>query len=192
MLIFRTPWLLDVSAASALVYYRLYHANAHALVYSPIPIKDSALDIVYFIAATLVLLAGIKLLQNRSRKAYLRTFNSVIDIRQLDWSKFEELVASAFVKEGYAATLSPQGTDGGIDIILKKRGRVHIVQCKHFKKQKVGVKVVREMFGVMVGMGASTCIVVCSGAFTKDAKAFAKGKPIRLIDGPSLIRMIGD
>ena len=43
----------------------------------------------------------------------------------------------------------------------------------------------------MTAEGASGGIVVCSGHYTNDATEFAKGKPITLIDGAALSRLIG-
>ena len=47
---------------------------------------------------------------------------------------------------------------------------------------------VRELFGVVVAQGAAGGFVVCSGEFTADAKEFAKGTAIELVDGRKLAR----
>ena len=47
------------------------------------------------------------------------------------------------------------GSDGGIDLRLKKSGNVFLVQCKHWKTQKVDVRIVREMYGLMTAERAS-------------------------------------
>lgn len=52
------------------------------------------------------------------------------------------------------------------------------------------VSVVRELYGVMAAQGAAGGFVVTSGVFTADAHAFAKGRNIRLIDGPALQKMV--
>ena len=54
----------------------------------------------------------------------------------------------------------------------------------------VGVSIVREIFGVMHAERATESVVVTSGAFSTDATAFASGKPIRLIDGPALEKLV--
>ena len=61
---------------------------------------------------------------------------------------------------------------------------------KHWKTKKVGVAVVRELYGVIAGAGVEGGFVVCSGGFTNDAKAFAENKQIELIDQYSLNRML--
>lgn len=55
---------------------------------------------------------------------------------------------------------------------------------------KVPVTVVRELYGVMMAEGASGAIVVTSGEFTPDAKRFAEGKSIVLVDGRLLVNSI--
>ncbi|MFC3203233.1 DUF2034 domain-containing protein [Alteromonas oceani] len=72
--------------------------------------------------------------------------------------------------------------------------RVYIdrLQCKQWKTQKVGVNVVREMFGVLTAHQANHFIIISSGTFTQQAIDFAAGKPIELIDGPKLLALVND
>ena len=65
-----------------------------------------------------------------------------------------------------------------------------LVQCKHWKTRKVGVKVVRELYGVMAASGAAKGIIVTYGDFTREAKDFAAGKPIELVYGRRLQQLI--
>jgi restriction system protein len=55
---------------------------------------------------------------------------------------------------------------------------------------KVGVDVVRQLYGVMAARGAAGGYVVTSGRFTDDAVAFAAGRNLRLIDGPKLFGLL--
>ena len=73
---------------------------------------------------------------------------------------------------------------------MRKDGKVTFVQCKHWKTNNVGVKVVRELYGVMKAKNADRGIVVTYGSFTQDACAFAKGKPLELVDGKQLLALI--
>ena len=66
----------------------------------------------------------------------------------------------------------------------------YLVQCKQWKAYKVGVDGVRELYGVMAAKGATGGFVVTSGRFTDDAKAFADGRNVQLVDGPKLFAMI--
>ncbi len=100
-------------------------------------------------------------------------------------------MAEAFRRRGYTADYSlDTGPDGGVDIFLKKDGRTALVQCKRWKEWSVGVSVVREMFGILHDRKADEVFIVTTGGFTVDAEAFAKGKPVKLIDGSHLWDMV--
>ena len=113
-------------------------------------------------------------------------------IRDLSWEDFERYVAEAYRRRGFDVerTGSPVG-DAGIDIILRKDGLTTLVQCKHWKDRKVGVRPVRELLGVMASQGACSGVLVTSGRFTSEAQEFGKGNPIQLIDGQSLATLVG-
>ena len=114
-------------------------------------------------------------------------------IRDLSWREFEELVAEAYRRQGFnVIENTTAGADGGIDVRLKKDGHTHLVQCKNWRNIKVGVKVVREMYGVMTAEQASSVIIIISGVFTQEAKNFANGKPIDLVDGAQLENLIAN
>jgi restriction system protein len=49
------------------------------------------------------------------------------------------------------------------------RSSSFLVQCKQWKAFKVGVQVVRELYGLMAAHGAAGGFVVTSGRFTDEA-----------------------
>jgi restriction system protein len=113
-------------------------------------------------------------------------------IRSLNWREFEQLVGEAYRRQGYAVRENTgAGPDGGVDLVLKKDGNTYLVQCKQWRSWKIGVKVVREMYGVMTANYASGGIVITSGMFTQEAKSFAAGKPIDLVEGRQLADLVG-
>lgn len=65
-----------------------------------------------------------------------------------------------------------------------------MVQCKRWKTHTVGVELVRELFGAMVGEEAHAAIFVTSGRYTPDAIDVARDKPIKLVDGPEVVKML--
>jgi len=77
-----------------------------------------------------------------------------------------------------------------VDIRLRKNGYVVFMQCKHWKARFVGVKVVRELYGVMAAKNVKHGIVFMYGDFTPDVKEFAKGKAIGLMDESYLTHLI--
>ena len=129
--------------------------------------------------------------QGSRKRRLLDTRTGVASIRSLSWREFEELVAEAFRREGYKVLENVKaGADGGVDIRLRRKGQLFLVQCKNWNSNKVGVGVVREMCGVMMDERAAGVVIVCSGGFTRDAWYFAKGKPVRLVGGRTLMEMI--
>jgi restriction system protein len=52
--------------------------------------------------------------------------------------------------------------------------------------------VVRELYGVMAAEGTTGGYVVTSGTFTKDARQFAAGRNVELIDGQGLDSLLRD
>jgi len=112
-------------------------------------------------------------------------------LNDMSWQQFEALVGEAFRRKGYAVTeTGGGGADGGIDLALKKEGETFLVQCKQWKATKVGVTTVRELYGVMAAEGATGGFVVTSGVFTDEARAFAVGRNIELMDGQALHTLI--
>ncbi len=113
-------------------------------------------------------------------------------ISEMTWREFERLVGEAFRQRGYTVTgFGGSGPDGGVDLGLVKNGERFLVQCKHWRRDQVGVTVVRELNGVMAAMDAHGGYVVTGGQFTREAREFAKGTTIELVDGHALAELIG-
>jgi restriction system protein len=112
-------------------------------------------------------------------------------LNSMSWQEFELLVGEGFRQQGYQVTENVGGgADGGVDLVLRKGGDKFLVQCKQWKAFTVGVTVVRELYGVMAADGAAGGFVVTSGRFTPEAKAFAKGRNVTLMEGPDLLTLI--
>ena len=142
--------------------------------------------IIMFIFSSIV---SFRLSAKRAR--FFEFQRSIASISQLSWQQFEHLVAEAYRRAGYRVTVNAQnGADGGIDLILKKSGKTTLVQCKRWKSSKVGVAVVREMYGLLLHHSADYLKIVCVGEFTAEAKAFTHGKPIELVTGDSLMHLV--
>lgn len=138
--------------------------------------------------------AGTSAWRRRERKTLVHDVaqsNAADALDGMGWREFEMLVGEAFRLQGYAVTeTGGGGADGGIDLVLRRDGEKSLVQCKQWKAYKVGVDVVRELFGVMAATGAAGGFVVTSGRFTEEATNFASGRNIKLVDGPKLQGLI--
>lgn len=109
----------------------------------------------------------------------------------MDWREFEQLVAEIFRRKGYSVSMTEDSADGGVDVVLHRRGVRSFVQCKQWRSAKVGVGVVRELYGVMAAEGVEEGFVVTCGTFTEAAKDFAHGLSIHLIDYYDLCEWLG-
>lgn len=144
-----------------------------------------------FLSLTICILLFFKVIFYRVKKSKkIPKKISIQQLRQMNWSKYEELMQAIFERKGYGVERKGgNGSDGGIDLILKKNGSTSMVQCKRYKGN-VGVKIVREMFGVGVHHGFKKIFICTTSDFTREAKKFAKGKNIILINGEETIREI--
>jgi restriction system protein len=112
-------------------------------------------------------------------------------IRSLSWREFEELVGEVYRRQGFKVRENTgAGADGGVDLVLNRDGNTYLVQCKQWRSWKIGVKVVREMYGLMAAKHASGVIIITSGMFTQEAKTFASGKPVDLVEGRQLADLV--
>jgi restriction system protein len=122
----------------------------------------------------------------------VKAFSSDL-LNALEWRRFEQLVTWYFHKTGFDAARSRVGADGGVDIHLTRRGETKpfaYVQCKAWHAYKVGVKPVRELFGVMAADGISSGYFVTTGDFTAEALEFAQSKPLKLVTGDYLLEKL--
>jgi restriction system protein len=112
-------------------------------------------------------------------------------LEKMSWGEFEELVGEFFRRRGYSVQeTGGGGPDGGMDLVLSHGTDRYLVQCKQWKAWRVGVDIVRELYGVMAAESAAGGFVVTSGVFTDEARRFAEGREIQLIAGDQLVEMI--
>ena len=114
----------------------------------------------------------------------------------IEWRRFEAVVEALFAQAGFETRSQAHGADGGVDIWLysinhaKGDAPVSIVQCKQWMRQKVGVKEVRELRGVMAQHSIVRGQFVTTSDFSADAREFAEGNGIGLHDVDGLLRLI--
>lgn len=149
----------------------------------------------YVVPLICILGACVSFLRRRKRQHLFETATAPNGgagvVSGLTWREFELLVGEGFGLQGYQVTqLGGAGPDGGVDLRLRRDKETFLVQCKQWRAQRVGVEIVRELYGVMAAEGAAGGFVVTSGRFTSEAEAFAAGRNIRLLDGDRLERLL--
>ncbi|WNL48539.1 restriction endonuclease (plasmid) [Dyella sp. BiH032] len=184
-------WYFVIGAALYLVLAVALPRAVHVNPYGS-PVVSAALGLAGPLACAYCWLRGAQSYwQERRRRRLLAKQSSLATVQSLGWEDFERLVGEVFRQWGYRVEETGLGgADGGVDLRLRKRGELTLVQCKHWRAKSVGAPQVREMFGLMVHHQAHAIAVVTSGGFTREARAFADGKPIELIDGKRLSHLI--
>lgn len=125
------------------------------------------------------------------RRGLLDSQHGLETLRALSWQDFERLVGEAYRRRGYTVEeAGGSSPDGGVDLVLYAGGRKTVVQCKRWRTSQIGVSLVRELYGVMVAEKAERAIFVTTGTFTGEANAFARGKPLDLVDGEALAKLV--
>jgi len=158
------------------------------------PAEINALAVLIFFSFYFILKTGYALyaFKNRSLLSRNRTLKK---LKKLSWDDFEKLCMELFEKKGWQVRGNEKkGADGGVDIWMSK-GRfvgktTAIVQCKRYEDAMVTVKVIREMYGLMYEYEVDKAYVVTSSRFTKECYKFIEDKPMVLIDGEALVKMI--
>lgn len=111
----------------------------------------------------------------------------------IEWRRFEAVCEALFAQAGHQPTSQSHGPDGGVDIWLHSRHAdqaASVVHCKHWRSRPVGVKEVREFFGVMASHRLKRGTYVTSSIFTPDALAFAQANRIHTLDRDGLVALI--
>lgn len=111
----------------------------------------------------------------------------------IEWRRFEAVCEALFAQAGFETRSQSHGADGGVDIWLHSantQGPVAVVQCKHWHNKPVGVKEIREFFGVMASHQLKRGTYATTSTYTADAQKFAKDNGINAMDGPALLALI--
>jgi len=101
------------------------------------------------------------------------------DIFKLSSREYEELVAELLSDMGYDVELTPATRDGGKDILAYFNTEcgtfLCLVEAKRYRSdRKIGVELVRTLYGTFCDYQANSAMMVTSSSFSKDAHDFQK------------------
>ena len=116
-----------------------------------------------------------------------------MDFSKMNGYEFERFITSLLFKLGFKARQTSLSGDGGVDIeaIYDKplfKG-LYLIQCKNWANP-VGQPQVRDLYGVVMSRRANKGVLITTSSFTDQAKQFAEGLNIELIDGRLLNEII--
>ena len=191
----RAPWWVSVSLA-VVVY--IFLGSVMPAVFGSVPILASVTGTVsglaWLFSAFFLIPAALSAFRDWQGRQLLRISRTKEKIRELSWKEFEELIEAYYRQLGFRVRREGgTGPDGGVDVrITSPNDETYLVQCKQWRVQRVGVKIVRELLGVVTAEHAKGGIVVTAGSFTREAEEFASGVEMKLIDGNRLEMMLRD
>lgn len=124
--------------------------------------------------------------------------DETMNLAAMDWEDFEHLIRELFEKEftasGGEVKVTQASRDGGVDAVAFDpdpiRGGKIVIQAKRYTNP-VGVSAVRDLYGTVLNEGATKGILVTTSDYGPDAYAFAKDKPLTLLNGGNLLHLLG-
>jgi hypothetical protein len=98
------------------------------------------------------------------------------ELKRVDRRRFEEIVAELFHGFGYEVELTAKTRDGGRDVIAIGGNTVpgkYLIECKRPDPGRaVGIRPVRELFGVKTDERATKAILATTAHFSREALLF--------------------
>jgi restriction system protein len=130
------------------------------------------------------------------RAKYLEINHPIDILYSLSPEEFECLVAELFSNIGYDVELTKKTHDNGIDIIARNNNvtkkELILIQCKKYK-QKITVKDIRELIGIIEIYNATKGIFCTSSDYTIAAKKLIeKSNRIELLNGLEIVRLCNE
>ena len=108
--------------------------------------------------------------------------------KSLSGIEFESEMGKLFSLMGYNVELTPKTSDGGVDILLRKNGRLTIVQCKAQNK-RIPIGVARELSASISDFHANEAIIACFEGVTKPVAEYIKDKRITVMKLDDIIKL---
>ena len=96
--------------------------------------------------------------------------------------QFEELIAEVLSSFGWRVELTKATRDGGYDIFAVSSTAAGlstswIIECKKYsERNKVGLSLVRSLYGIKADMRVANALLATTSTFTQDASSYAAGR----------------
>jgi uncharacterized protein YjbI with pentapeptide repeats len=150
--------------------------------YSEKPVPQKLIEVIDIIAVELI--------------KYLKKYPKAL--YQIKPRQFEELIAEILASYGWDVQLTPTIIDGGYDIFAISRDDLvgvetsWIIECKKYAPEnKVGVDVVRALYGVKSSLKVANALLATTSFFTRGATAFKASRyDIQLKDYLNILEWI--
>jgi HJR/Mrr/RecB family endonuclease len=108
-----------------------------------------------------------------STNRQLKLLSDAID--GLDGFQFEEFISKMFNLGGMKAKVTPKTRDGGKDVIIKDKGKITYIECKHYAEEnKITVNYIHKLISACVIDNVSNGIFITTSNYSKESIAIAK------------------
>lgn len=112
-------------------------------------------------------------------------------LRRIDWFHFEKVIEALYLSHGYTVRrLGGAHPDGGVDLIVTTPDDRFVVQCKHWRKELVGVKNIRELLGTLTDSGIPKGVYVTMRGYSDTARDVGVRNGLVLLDEKQLVELI--
>ena len=187
------PWWVSVTLSASfyllLQYVIPYFENQGTLINE----VHISLGPVFAPVIALALLAPVtfSFLKSSRKKKLYEMREEIKLIQELSWAQFQEQVAEAYRQAGYLTLKNdPFTSDPSVDLVLRKSANLYLLQSRYWRNRKLGLREVKNLFSIMHAKQASGAFLLTTGVFTNEARRYAVGKPINLVDGIQLTEML--
>ena len=187
------PWWVSVTLSASfyllLQYVIPYFENQGALVNE----VHVSLGPVFAPVIALAFLAPVtfSFLKSTRRKKLHDLREEIKSIQELSWPQLKEQVAEAYGHAGYLVLENDHFTsDPSVDLVMRKSANLYLLQSRYWRNRKLGRREVKNLFSLMHEKQASGIFLLTTGIFTKEARRYAIGRPINLIDGIQLVELL--
>lgn len=112
-------------------------------------------------------------------------------MQKLSWPELNGYVADAYRRIGYLILESgPYASDPNIDLVMRKSANLYLLQSRYWRNRKIGLREVKNLYKLMHEKHASGIFLLTTGTFTREARSYAIGRSITLVDGIKLVELL--
>ncbi len=116
--------------------------------------------------------------------------SGMLEIDKMPGEDFEKRLAILFGNLGYKVQHTGRIGDYGIDLVIEKDGIRTAVQAKCYKRERVGLSAIQQVYAGKNEYGCSEALVVTNSHFTTQAVQLAKVNNVRLWSRRYLIKIL--
>ena len=187
------PWWVSISLSLffyVLLKFVVPYFDAQAILVNEVHVS---LGPVFAPVVALALLSPVtfSLLRSSRKKKLHDLKNELQAIQELSWHDLKTQVSEAFRSRGYIIMESSAFTaDPSIDLVMRKSANLYLVQCRYWLNRKLGIREVKNLYSLMHDKHASSVFLLTTGIFSNEARHYAAGRPINLVDGIELVELL--